>query len=59
MLTRHDAFDGSPPGGGTIAGLLASCAAALAGDPWLDSWPAVLDVTPARSPVPDRTRHRR
>jgi len=52
VLTKHDAFDGSPPGGGTIAGLLASWAAALAGDPWLDSWPAVLDVTPARSPVP-------
>jgi hypothetical protein len=51
VLTKHDAFDGSPPPGGTIAGLLASYAAALAGDPWLDSWPAVLDVTPARSPV--------
>jgi len=51
VLTKHDAFDGSPPAGGMIAGLLASCAAALAGDPWLDSRPAVLDVTPARSPV--------
>jgi hypothetical protein len=52
VLTKHDALDGSPPAGETIAGLLASYAAALAGDPWLDSWPAVLDVTPARSPVP-------
>ena len=52
VLTKHDALDGSPPTGGTIAGLLASYAAALAGDPWLDSWPALLDVTPARSPVP-------
>ena len=24
----------------------------LAEDPWLDSWPAVLDVTPVRAPVP-------
>ncbi len=52
VLTRHDTLDGGPPAGGTIAGLLASVAAALAGDPWLDSWPAVLDVIPARSPVP-------
>ena len=52
VLSKYDAFDGSPPAGGTIAGLLASHAAALAGDPWLDTWPAVLDVTPARSPVP-------
>ena len=50
--TKHDVLDGSPQAGGTIAGLLASWAAALAGDPWLDSWPAVLDVTPARSPRP-------
>ncbi len=52
VLSKYDAFDGSPPAGGTIAGLLASYAAALAGDPWLDTWPAVLDVTPARSAVP-------
>ena len=52
VQARHDALDGGPPSGDTIAGLLASFAAALAGDPWLDSWPAVLDVTPARSPVP-------
>ena len=52
VLTKHDTLDASPPAGGTIAGLLASCAAALAEDPWLDSWPAVLDVTPVRSPVP-------
>ncbi len=52
VLTRYDALDGSPPASDTIAGLLASYAAALAGDPWLDSWPAVLDATPARSPVP-------
>ncbi len=52
VLTKHDALNGSPPAGGSIAGLLAAHAAALAGDPWLDSWPAVLDVTPTRSPVP-------
>jgi len=52
VQARHGTCDGRPPPGGTVAGLLASYAAALAGDPWLDSWPAVLDVTPARSPVP-------
>jgi hypothetical protein len=52
VLAKHDTLDGGPPAGDTIAGLLSEHAAALAGDPWLDSWPAVLDVTPARSPVP-------
>ena len=52
VVTKHDTLDGGPPAGGTIAGLLASFAAALAEDPWLDSWPAVLDVTPVRAPVP-------
>jgi len=51
VQARHGTSGGRRPPGGTIAGLLASYAAALAGDPWLDSWPAVLDVTPARSPV--------
>jgi len=44
--------DGGPPEGGTIAGLLAGYAAALAADPWLDSWLAVVEVIPARAPVP-------
>ncbi len=57
VLTRHGAADGGaghggPPPGGTVTGLLASYAAGLAADPWLDSWPAVVDVTPARAPVP-------
>jgi len=52
VQARHGTCDGPPPAGGTVAGLLASYAAALSGDPWLDCWPAVLDVTPARSPVP-------
>jgi len=51
VLAKHDIIDGSPPAGGTIGELLAGYATALAADPWLDSWPAVLDVTPARSPV--------
>jgi SWIM zinc finger len=52
VQTTHDAVRGDPPEGGTVAGLLAGYAAALGEDPWLDSWPAVLDATPARSPVP-------
>jgi hypothetical protein len=47
-----DASDGGPPDGGPVAGLLAGYAAALAADPWLDNWPAVLAVTPARAPAP-------
>ena len=52
VATRHDTVPGGPPSGATVAGLLAGYAAALAEDPWLDTWPAVLDVTPARAPVP-------
>ncbi len=52
VAARHDTVRASPPAGGTVTGLLAGYAAALAQDPWLDSWPAVLEVTPARSPVP-------
>jgi SWIM zinc finger len=51
LQAKHDAAAGAPPAGGTVAGLLACWAAALAADPWLDSWPAVLDITPARTPV--------
>ncbi len=52
MATRYDTGPGGPPPGTTIAGLLAGYAAALAEDPWLDTWPAVLEATPARAPVP-------
>lgn len=52
VQARHDTVEGSPPDGGSVAGLLAGYAAALAEDPWLDTWPAVLEVTPARSPGP-------
>ena len=65
VLARHDDSDGSdggasggapldagPPDGGTIAGLLGGYAAALAADPWLDSWLAVVEIIPVRGPVP-------
>ena len=59
VLARHDDGapgggppDGGPPDGGTIAGLLAGYAAALAADPWLDSWLAVVEIIPVRAPVP-------
>jgi hypothetical protein len=52
VAARHDTSPGGPPPGTTIAGLLSGYAAALGQDPWLDTWPAVLEVTPARAPVP-------
>ncbi|MFZ0191605.1 MAG: SWIM zinc finger family protein [Streptosporangiaceae bacterium] len=52
VATRYDTGPGGPPSGTTIGGLLAGYAAALAEDPWLDTWPAVLEATPARAPVP-------
>ena len=52
VLAKHDDSPGGPPDGGPVTGLLAGYAAALAADPWLDSWPAVVQVTPARAPAP-------
>ena len=60
VATRHDTLylggyasgPGTPPAGATVTGLLASYAAALGEDPWLDTWPAVLTGTPARAPAP-------
>ena len=52
VLAGRDGSEGGPPDGGTIAGLLAGYAAALGADPWLDSWLAVVEITPARAPVP-------
>ena len=52
VATRHDTGPSGPPAGATVAGLLAGYAAALGQDPWLDTWPAVLDATPARAPLP-------
>ena len=51
VKTRHEISRGGPPAGAPIAGLLAGYATALAADPWLESWPAVLHVTPARRPA--------
>ena len=51
LATRHDTGPGGPPPGTTMGALLAGYAAALAEDPWLDTWPAVLEVTPARAPA--------
>jgi SWIM zinc finger len=50
--TRRDTFPAGPPAGDTVTGLLAGYTAALGADPWLDTWPAVLEVTPARVPRP-------
>ena len=52
LATRRDTFPGRPPTGVTVTGLLAGYAAALGEDPWLDTWPVVLDATPARAPLP-------
>jgi hypothetical protein len=52
VAARHGILPGGPPSGTTIDGLLAGYATALAEDPWLDTWPAVLQATPARAPVP-------
>jgi hypothetical protein len=52
VAARHDTVPGDAPPGSTVAGVLAAYAAALGGDPWLDTWPAVLAATPARAPLP-------
>jgi hypothetical protein len=52
VAARRDEGPAGTPAGDTVAGLLTSWAAALGEDPWLDSWPAALAVTPARSPRP-------
>jgi SWIM zinc finger len=38
----HGSVAAAVPAGGTVAALLSDYAAALAADPWLDTWPAVL-----------------
>jgi hypothetical protein len=52
VATRYDTVPAGSPPGVTVAGLLSGYAAALGADPWLDTWPAVLDATPARAPRP-------
>jgi hypothetical protein len=52
VAARHAEVQPDPPPGEGVAELLASWARALGEDPWLDSWPAVLTATPARSPGP-------
>jgi hypothetical protein len=52
VAVKHDQVRASGPPGETVAELLASWAKALGADPWLDSWPAVLAATPARSGRP-------
>jgi hypothetical protein len=52
VLSRHGTVQGGAPPGVTVRELLAEYAAALGQDPWLETWPAVLHVTPARSPAP-------
>ena len=52
VATRYDTVKASAPTGAVIGGLLAEYATALGHDPWLDTWPALLEVTPARAPLP-------
>jgi hypothetical protein len=52
VVNTYDTAEIGAPPGATAAALLAGYATALGADPWLDSWPAVLDATPARAPVP-------
>ena len=52
VATRYDTVPAGAPPGTTTAGLLAGYASALGEDPWLDSWPALLEATPARAPLP-------
>ena len=52
VAVRRDTVPGNAPAGTTIAGLLGGYATALGADPWLDTWPALVEVTPARAPRP-------
>jgi len=52
VAVKHDQVQADTPDGRTVAELLAAWAQALGADPWLDSWPAVLAATPARSGRP-------
>ncbi len=52
VATRYDTVEAGAPPGAAIGGLLAEYATALGQDPWLDTWPALLEVTPALAPLP-------
>ena len=52
VAARHDTLPAGAPPGISTAALLAGYAAALGQDPWLDNWPALLEATPARAPLP-------
>ena len=52
VATRYDTLKADAPPGASISGLLAGYATALGQDPWLDTFPALLEVTPARAPLP-------
>jgi hypothetical protein len=50
IVTRQPEVPAGPPPGDTVAAFLGQWADALARDPWLDAWPAVLaGVVPARA----------
>jgi hypothetical protein len=54
VVTNQDPRRAAIPDGSTIPGLLETVAQAIARDPWLDVWPAVLAaVTPARGCLVD------
>ena len=52
VTARRDTVPGGTPPGTTATGLLDGYAAALGQDPWLETWPVVLEATPARAPLP-------
>ncbi|GII83221.1 hypothetical protein Ssi03_12110 [Sphaerisporangium siamense] len=48
VAARHGALPSTPPRGSGVREALGLVAAAIAGDPWVDSWPVLLsDVVPA------------
>jgi hypothetical protein len=58
VAARHAAPVRRPPRGTTVAGLLREHADALARDPWLERWPAVLAGVGRRGPPLSRRRGR-
>jgi hypothetical protein len=53
VATRYGVARQGPPPGATLEECLAEVAGALAGDPWADSWPVVINgVVPGKDPDP-------